>query len=163
MYICKRAYITICYDSRDWAGKLDAEVSASLTGFPEMEADLGSSGRSGNNLLLMAGTQDRSEAPCHTTVPAGAATPGLPVPTRQAHHEPGCHAGLSRDGGRQRPARQPCVLRSSFRNMTDNEAFLPSHVCRRDWKDSVSDHHDPHLYTSVLVPHHTRCKGESSG
>lgn len=58
-------------DSQDWAGKLDAEFSASLTGFPEMEADLGSSGRSGNNSFPMAGTQDGSELSCHATVLAG--------------------------------------------------------------------------------------------
>lgn len=145
-------------DSQDWAGKLDAEFSASLTGFPEMEADLGSSGRSGNNSFPMAGTQDGSDCPgwCSKHLVSWRS---LSRPTT----EPGCHTGLSRDGGRQRPARQPYVLRSSFCKMRGNEGFLPSHVCHRDWKDSVSDPHDPHLYTSVLVPHHTRCKGESSG
>ena len=47
------------------------EFYASLTGFPEREADLGSSGRSGNDSLLVAETQDGSESSCHATIPAG--------------------------------------------------------------------------------------------
>ena len=61
-------------------------------------------------------------------------------------------------------ARQPFMLRSSFHKTTDNEAFLPSYVCDLYWKQCSSVPYDtPSLYTSVLVTHYVRCKGDSSG
>lgn len=64
-----------------------------------MEADLGTSGRSGNNSSpLQAGTQDGSELSCHATVLVGAVnTWFLGAHSAGLITEPGCHS-LSRDG-----------------------------------------------------------------